>query len=211
MSTIYREFEWQSAAPANGDSGAGLAQALVRIISGLKGVERICDLGCGNGYLAGQLAKMKYDVTGVDASQSGIEIARLTYSAPTFICSELDRGLQEKAGSESFDLVISSDVIEHLYRPANLLDAASLLLKPKGQILIGTPYHGFLKNLVLSMAGRMDAHFCALDDGGHIKFFSVRTLSSLVQARGFDELSFNFYGRGPWLWKNMICRARKTI
>lgn len=209
MSATYSEFEWQSAAPANGDSGAGLAEAFVRIISGLKGVERICDLGCGNGYLAGRLASMGYDVTGVDASQSGIEIARLTYSAPMFICSELDRALQENVGSEKFDLVISSDVIEHLYRPADLLEAASVLVKPKGHILIGTPYHGYLKNLVLSMAGKMDAHFCALDDGGHIKFFSVTTLSSLLRAHGFDELNFSFYGRGPWLWKNMICHARK--
>lgn len=207
---MYREFEWQSAAPANGDSGAALAEAFVRIVSGLKGVERICDLGCGNGYLAGRLASMGYDVTGVDASRSGIEIARLTYSAPEFICSELDRALQENAGSEKFDLVISSDVIEHLYRPADPLEAASVLLKPKGHILIGTPYHGYLKNLVLSMTGKMDGHFCALDDGGHIKFFSVRTLSALVRAHGFDELNFRFYGRGPWLWKNMICHARKT-
>ena len=206
---MYRESEWRSTAPANGDSGAGLAEAFLRIISVLKGVGRICDLGCGNGYLAGQLAAMKYDVTGLDASQSGIQIARLTHSSPRFICAELDRALEENAGSEKFDLVIASDVIEHLYRPADLLEAAFGLAKPKGHILIGTPYHGYLKNLALSMTGKMDAHFCALDDGGHIKFFSVKTLSTLVRAHGFHELTFSFYGRCPWLWKNMICHARK--
>jgi 2-polyprenyl-3-methyl-5-hydroxy-6-metoxy-1,4-benzoquinol methylase len=206
---MYREFEWESAAPANGDSGAGLAEAFVRIVSGLKGVERICDLGCGNGYLAGRLASMGYEVTGVDASQSGIEIARRSYSAPRFIFSPLERSLREHLGSDRFDLVISSDVVEHLYRPADLLEAASVLLKPKGQILIGTPYHGYLKNVVLSVTGRMDKHLAALDDGGHIKFFSVRTLSSSLQSHGFDDLKFSFYGRGPWLWKNMICQAHK--
>ena len=76
-------------------------------------------------------------------------------------------------------------------------------------MLLGTPYHGYLKNLVLAATGKMDAHFSALHNGGHIKFFSVSTLSRLMRAHGFDDLSFTFYGRAPWLWKNMICHARK--
>src|SRR5687767_1358104 len=90
------------------------------------------------------------------------------------------------------------------------LEAARSLLKPQGHILIGTPYHGYLKNLVLAATGKMDGHFSALHDGGHIKFFSVKTLSTLMRAHGFEDLSFTFYGRAPWLWKNMICHARKT-
>jgi len=76
-------------------------------------------------------------------------------------------------------------------------------------LLIGTPYHGYLKNLAIAITGRMDSHFSALHDGGHIKFFSVRTLSQLMAAHSFADLSFEFYGRAPWLWKNMICHARK--
>jgi hypothetical protein len=95
-----------------------------------------------------------------------------------------------------------------MYRPSDLLDAAGRLLKPGGQILLGTPYHGYLKNLLLATTGRMDAHFSALHDGGHIKFFSVKTLALLMKSHGFEVLSFTFYGRAPWLWKNMICQAR---
>jgi 2-polyprenyl-3-methyl-5-hydroxy-6-metoxy-1,4-benzoquinol methylase len=111
----------------------------------------------------------------------------------------------------NFDLVISSDVIEHLYRPADLLEAAFTLLKPGGHILVGTPYHGYLKNLALAVTNRMDSHFSVLHDGGHIKFFSVKTLSGLMAAHGFEDLSFTFYGRAPWLWKNMICHARNLF
>jgi len=209
MSTTYAEFEWHDAAPANGESGAGLAQVFVRMIKGLRGVERICDLGCGNGYLAGRLAALGYDVTGVDASPSGIEIARHTYAQAKFIFAAVDGSLPQDAQAGTFDLVVSSDVIEHLYRPTDLLEAAARVLKPNGQILIGTPYHGYLKNLALGLSGKMDAHFCVLDDGGHIKFFSVKTLSTLLQQHGFTDLKFNFYGRAPLLWKNMICQGHK--
>lgn len=203
----YTEFEWSAAAAANGASGEKLTEVFVALVKKLDGVRSICDLGCGNGHIAGRLASLGYDVTGVDASRSGIAIARRAYPNVKFVEALLP---SESFAGESFDLVISSDVIEHLYRPSDLLETASLLLKPAGHILLGTPYHGYLKNLALAVTGRMDAHFSVLHDGGHIKFFSVRTLSRLMVAHSFEDLSFTFYGRAPWLWKNMICHARKA-
>ena len=203
----YTEFEWQAEGAGNGESGEKLTRVFVACVKKLDGVRSICDLGCGNGHISGRLAALGYDVTGVDASASGIQIARRAYPGVEFVHALIDRNLDVG----QFDLVISSDVIEHLYRPSDLLEAASSQLKPGGQVLLGTPYHGYLKNFVLAMTGKMDAHFSALHDGGHIKFFSVNTLSKLMRSHGFEDLSFTYYGRAPWLWKNMICHARKLI
>src|SRR5262245_49933351 len=183
----YTEFEWQAEHAGNGDSGEKLTNVFVKLVKKLDGVRSICDLGCGNGHITGRLSALGYQVTGVDASASGITIARRTYAGVEFVEALIDSNLQRLG---SFDLVISSDVIEHLYRPSDLLEAATSLLKPHGQILLGTPYHGYLKNLVLAASGKMDAHFSALHDGGHIKFFSVRTLSKLMTTHGFTDFSF---------------------
>ena len=204
----YTEFEWHAERAGNGDSGEKLTRVFVELVKKLDGVRSICDLGCGNGHITGRLAALGYQVTGVDASESGIKIARRTYPGVEFVEAMIDRDLKKNLGN--FDLVISSDVIEHLYRPSDLLEAAASLLKPGGQILLGTPYHGYLKNLALAATGKMDAHLSVLHDGGHIKFFSVRTLSMLMTTHGFTDLSFTFYGRAPWLWKNMICHARSN-
>lgn len=204
----YTEFEWQADHAGNGESGEKLTGVFIERVKKLEGVRSICDLGCGNGHISGRLAALGYEVTGVDASTSGIQIARRTYPATTFIETLIDGSLGERLGS--FDLVISSDVIEHLYRPSDLLEAARSLLRPRAHALIGTPYHGYIKNLVLAATGKMDSHFSALHDGGHIKFFSVKTLSQLMTSHDFEDLSFTFYGRAPWLWKNMICHARKA-
>ncbi|HJP91871.1 MAG TPA: methyltransferase domain-containing protein [Pyrinomonadaceae bacterium] len=206
--TAYTEFEWQAEVAANGKSGEKLAGVFVELVKRLEGVT-ICDLGCGNGHISGRLAALGYQVTGVDGSSSGIQIARRAYPGVQFVEALIDRDIKKRISPEQFDLVISSDVIEHMYRPSDLLDAAFSSLKPGGQILIGTPYHGYLKNLVLAVSGKMDAHFSALHDGGHIKFFSVRTLSNLMTTHSFEDLRFTFYGRAPLLWKNMICHARK--
>ncbi len=201
----YTEFEWHAEGAGNSESGEKLTRVFVELVKKLDGVRTICDLGCGNGHITGRLAALGYQVTGVDASASGIQIAQRTYPGVEFVHALIDSDLS----LGQFDLVISSDVIEHLYRPSDLLEAAVSQLKPSGQILLGTPYHGYLKNLALAATGKMDAHFSALHDGGHIKFFSVNTLSQLMRAHGFDDLHFTFYGRAPWLWKNMICHARK--
>lgn len=202
----YTEFEWQTKAAGNGASGEKLTKVIVRLVKQIEGVRSICDLGCGNGHLTGQLA-LAYDVAGVDASASGIQVARRSYPNATFIQARIDSDLN---GFSNFDLVVSSDVIEHLYRPSDLVESARLLLKPNGHLLIGAPYHGYLKNLALAATGKMDAHFSALHDGGHIKFFSVNSLSKLLLNHSFTDLQFTFYGRVPWLWKNMICHARKV-
>ena len=207
----YNEFEWHTEDAGNGESGEKLTRVFIELAKKLEDVRSICDLGCGNGHISGQLAAQGYQVTGVDASASGIRIARRTYSDIKFVEALIDRDLSHKSGLRNFDLVISSDVIEHLYRPSDLLEAAFSLLKPHGHVLIGTPYHGYIKNLALAVTGKMDAHFSALHDGGHVKFFSVRTLSQLIRDHGFEDLSFTFYGRAHWLWKNMICHARKSI
>ena len=203
----YTEFEWQTTDAANGDSGEKLTAVFVELVKTLNGVQTVCDLGCGNGHIAGHLAALGYDLIGVDASKSGIQIARRTYPRVEFVEAFIDRKLQ----LGQVDLVISSDVIEHMYRPADLLEAAATLLKPGGQILLGSPYHGYLKNLALAVTGKMDTHFSVLHDGGHIKFFSVKTLSRLMKSHGFEDLQFSFYGRLPWLWKNMICHAIKSV
>jgi len=206
---VYSEFTWATDGPANGRSGEGLADSIVELVTWTHGVETICDLGCGNGYITTRLASLGYAITGVDLSQSGLEIARTSNGNARYVKASIDGRLGSQLGN-AFDLVLSSDVIEHLYRPSDLLEAAHSLLKPDGRLIVTTPYHGYVKNLVLAISGKMDAHFSALHDGGHIKFFSTKTLSQLMESCGFTGLHFTFYGRAPWLWKNMICSARKA-
>jgi 2-polyprenyl-6-hydroxyphenyl methylase/3-demethylubiquinone-9 3-methyltransferase len=84
------------------------------------------------------------------------------------------------------------------------------VLKPGGLLIISTPYHGYLKNLALSIFGKWDDHHTALWDGGHIKFWSRSTLTQLLEAGGFDVIDFRGVGRLPWLWKSMVLIARKN-
>jgi len=199
--------------PLNGRIGAELADVFVNLVREQSGVRSVCDLGCGTGYLAAKLGQLGYRVVGLDASRPYLEVARRNYANDhvTFRRAVFGDDTDNAAAGEStFDVVVSSDVIEHLYRPADLVETAFRLLRPGGVLIIGTPYHGYWKNLAIALLGKWDEHHGVHWEGGHIKFFSVQTLTSLLAASGFTGTKLRYYGRAPWLWKNMICVARKA-
>lgn len=154
---------------------------------------RILDLGCGNGSLSHKIAEQGHEVIGVEESISGIEIARDSYQNCTFIQGSI-YDFPYKQNGNSFDLVVSAEVIEHLFYPRELPKLAKKILKPNGSLIITTPYHGYLKNLALAISGRMDKHFTTLWDGGHIKFFSVNSLQQLLIEEGYKNIQFKFGG-----------------
>lgn len=169
---------------------------------------KIIDLGCGNGHLASLLASLGHNVTGVDSSEDGIAIARRAYPAATYYCRSVYDDLPLII-DKNYDVAISSEVIEHLYNPRLFLKNAAALLKQGGVLILTTPYHGYLKNVVMALSGKMDKHFTVDWDCGHIKFYSVKTLRTMVEEQGFRHIKFSFAGRLPYLWKSMILCAEK--
>ena len=61
---------------------------------------------------------------------------------------------------------------------------------------------------MLALTGKMDDHFTALWDHGHIKFWSMKTLSTLLEETGFRDVDFRRVGRIPPLAKSMIAVAK---
>lgn len=171
----------------------------------------VVDLGCGNGDLLAALKQPNWRAQGVDLSPTGIAQARLRHDDINFHLREFDDSLVTELGAASLDLVISTEVIEHLYAPRELCRIAFQLLRPGGLFVISTPYHGYFKNCALALTGKLDKHFNALTDCGHIKFWSYRTLTTLLHEAGFSEIRFRGAGRVPWFWKSMVVSARKPV
>ena len=83
------------------------------------------------------------------------------------------------------------------------------LLQAGGYLIISTPYHGYVKNLALALTNQVGRTSFAFLEGGHIKFWSRRTLSQLLNDAGFRVVRFIGAGRLPFLWKSMIIVAQK--
>lgn len=102
-------------------------------------------------------------------------------------------------------------MVEHLYDPHSFARCVFDLLGPGGIALISTPYHGYLKNLAIAVTGKTDSHFNPLWDHGHIKFWSVPTLTRLLTGAGLEFVRVHRVGRVPALAKSMVAVARRPI
>ena len=171
------------------------------------GGKRIFDLGCGNGAMLRELARLGWEGVGVDPSEEGTSHAK---QATPELNIELGNGYEDLTGRfGQFPFVLCLEVIEHVYFPRKVAACIRSLLEDGGTAIISTPYHGFLKNLAIAVCGKFDTHWGPLTDHGHIKFWSIPTLTALLREVGFREVTFLRVGRIPVLAKSMIAIARR--
>jgi 2-polyprenyl-3-methyl-5-hydroxy-6-metoxy-1,4-benzoquinol methylase len=201
-------FHYDYASAEEAWSNGYVAQHVLKRLRAEPNIRRVLDAGCGNGTLTARIAAEGFEVTGFDSSTSGIVHARAAFPAARFEVASVYDDLSGRFG-DVFDACVCVEVIEHLYDPRIFVGRVCDVLRPGGLFIVSTPYHGYLKNLALALTGKMDRHFTALWDGGHIKFWSRSTLTDLLAERGFDVIHFAGAGRIPFVWKSMIATARK--
>lgn len=166
------------------------------------------EIGFGNGAVANYMSQKGFTVSGIEPSSQGVEQARTQY--PNL--KELHQGSiydDLAAAYGAFDVVLSLEVVEHLYAPRRFAESAFALLKPGGLLVLSTPYHGYAKNLAISLLGKWDWHANPLWDHGHIKLWSRPTISTLLTEAGFSIALINRVGRIPVLAKSMVAVAKR--
>ena len=163
------------------------------------------DAGCGSGWLAASATERGLDAVGMDIAGNAISIAQRQYPGTRYLEHSLEE-IPWPLEPASIDVVTSFEVIEHLLEPELLVKGMQEVLRPGGYAAITTPYHGRLKNVAISLIN-FDHHFNVVGD--HIRFFSDKSLASLLQSHGFSVEKFVHFGRVPGLWAGTFVWARK--
>jgi 2-polyprenyl-3-methyl-5-hydroxy-6-metoxy-1,4-benzoquinol methylase len=192
-----------------------LIKSIRRILDELKmpKTAQILDVGCGGGYILHELYTGGYrNIWGFDIAGDGIMLSKYEFSdikEKFAVHDGYDKKLPESFPSGGYDLVLSIEVIEHLYSPKKYLENINYWLKEKGYLIVTTPYNGYLKTLAIALLNKFDLHFNPLWEGGHIKFFSKHTLYTILEDTAFKPVGFFGSGRFPYLWKSMVIVAQK--
>ncbi|PJJ76584.1 ubiquinone biosynthesis O-methyltransferase [Thermoflavifilum aggregans] len=167
----------------------------------------ILDIGCGNGVISRYLGGMGFRVLGVDISEKAIDQARKLnmWEHVRFEVMHAEKLTMEGA---QFDVIICSEVLEHLDHPEVLLQQINKLLKENGKLIVTVP-NGYgprellvtrptlyirnqqpmLWNYLLKvkkiMGYRGTTVQSAADRLDHVQFFTRRQLKNLAKSQGF--------------------------
>ena len=200
---------WKYSSSRRTQNHAYLWPPVVQAIRHLAGTgARTLDAGCGNGAFCGVMREtLGLEVYGCDLSESGIAFARENVPNCHFQQFSVYDNFAKAFGT-TWDVIVSMEVIEHLYDPHTFLRRVRESLAPDGLFVLTTPYHGYLKNLLIASSGRYDKHHNPLNTGGHIKFWSRNTLTAAFEAAGFRIAKFEGVGRWSWLWKSIVVVAK---
>ena len=99
------------------------------------------DIGCGGGLLSERMARLGALVTGIDITKSSIEVAKIhslnSGLSINYINTDVSSFIK-KYSSKKFDLVIASEVIEHLDNRSLFFEQVSKLLKNNGILILTT-------------------------------------------------------------------------
>jgi len=203
---IAESYGWENAQPCCSQS---YLEPVVLSICQKCQTQTVLDVGTGNGAMLPLWLKQGWKVSAMEPDTDGFHIAKSVVGVDV-----RQLGVGDDLPSEwknAFDVVISLEVVEHLFNPHQLVKTALAVLKPGGYAVISTPYHGYLKNLILALIGKWDFHHHPERVGGHIKFFSAKTLEKIFKDKGFDLVEFKGAGRVPFLWKSMVMVFRRPI
>ena len=166
------------------------------------------DVGCGNGAITKKIAKHFKSTHGIDTSKEGISFANKNNNNNIeFSCESIDDLLIK---NKRFNFVSTIEVIEHVYDPFHFMNGLYNITENGGYVLISTPYHGYFKNLLISLLNLNDKHYTVSWPHGHIKFFSVKTLTELINRYNFSIESVNFSGRFYPFSHSMIFLLKKN-
>ncbi len=174
-------------------------------ISSLSPGASVLDLGCGRGIFASYLASLGCAARGVDISHTAVAAAAKEF--PQIPFEPLRPDLSIPAEAASFEAVWSSEVIEHIFDVHAHLAEINRVLKPGGLYILTTPYHGRLKDVLVSLL-KFDAHFDP--QGAHIRFFDRCGLTRCLVAAGFEPVSFSGIGRLWKLYRTWFVVAKKV-
>ena len=149
----------------------------------IKKGEKVLDVGCGRGDFLNAFKSYGLKTSGVDREPSGAKVA------PEVEIKYCD--LEKSAfpfADETFDVVFSKSVIEHLSDPELFISESLRVLKPGGRIITMVP----------DWISCMKIYF---DDHTHRQPYTVVSLRELLKMKGFQEVRTELFYQLPVLWR----------
>ena len=144
--------------------------------------KRALDMGCGAGLLSEPLARLGADVTGADGAAENIAVAR-AHAGESGLTIDYRTGDTSAVTGETFDLVVSLEVIEHVTDAGTFVRGLADALAPGGLLIVSTPNRTRLSRFAMVTLGEGLGH---IPRGTHAwdQFLTPPELTALLEKAG---------------------------
>lgn len=149
----------------------------------------LIEIGSAYGFFL-ELAKKHFFIQGYEISEEAAYYASNTLNIPTRTTNFSD---DTTIKSQSIDLAVMWDVIEHLDKPEDVISKLSTVLKPKGYLFLTTGDIGSKLARFQGPSWRM------IHPPTHLKYFSRETITRLLNAHGFEIVEIRY----PGYWRSI--------
>jgi len=172
---LIERWQWNDPALRN------LSDVVLGLLRGTHG--RALDLGCGSGRMAADLAAAGFQVDGIDVEERAVAIGQRIMARrglPVRLYAGDVYDTQQPVAAGGYDVVVCTEVLEHVGPWRELLARGGELLRPGGTLLVSVP--------------RDPRQFSALDSyAGHLRRFRDAELLAELQA-GYERISVRRLG-----------------
>jgi len=167
---------------------------------------KLCDLGCGRGALIRRLCD-HHECYGTDFDSGAVQHCQSAGLRVQQV--DLNEASALPFPVSAFDVIVISEVCEHLLNPRNALQLAKKHLKSGGTLLLtvpnAVPLFARLKLLFGRSVDWLHYPSEATETTGHIRFYTIKSMSRLLQQEGFaistiSGVSFRMNGL---LWQRL--------
>jgi SAM-dependent methyltransferase len=141
---------------------------------------RALDVGCGHGFFSRALREAGFDVTAIELNEKSRAIFKLMNGFDA-LNVPFDARFAEQ-NTENFDIILLSQVLEHLPMDTDPIGTIERILSPGGICVIAVPH---FRSFVSRLQGRRDMFICPPE---HLNFFTIEGLENLFGRRGFRTL-----------------------
>ena len=168
----------------------------------LKGLS-ILDIGCGGGLISEPMARLGAEVTGIDASEKNINIAKLHSEKSGLKINYFNSSPEKMNGFEKYDIILNLEIVEHVDNVNLYIQSCYNLLKKNGLMFTATLNRTFISYIKAIVGAEYVLRWLPVGTHDWNKFIKPEELEKILLKEKFSTLDISGLKFNPFLskWK----------
>ena len=166
----------------------------------LKGLN-ILDIGCGGGLISEPMARLGGRVTGIDASEKNIKVAKIHAKKNELKINYLNKSPEELENKDKFDIILNLEIVEHVDNVGLYIESCYNLLKKDGLMFTATLNRSFMSYLKAIIGAEYIMRWLPIGTHDWNKFLKPEELENILSKEKFTTLDIKGLKFNPILGK----------